>query len=1215
MSRWLKILLSVLVVAGVTLFSLPWWLGLVLGPVLRSKGITFELYERAGYAHFRLVGVHYANAGFGLTARQVQTLTPLAWLGQRLRGAEPSVMVANWRIERTPSRDLGGEKLLAGMPDLAALLRRISPRLGYWLPRVHLTTGEFRGFGPTVTIAGAHWIHPALNVEDLRVADHVVAFVIVPAADGSVVLTAHTAGNEARLRLAWSGSEIKGEATLWNQPLQLAARFPAQGWLPAEASAVAADWRLPAARARLGVPYAEVLGDGRLLWRDGAFDLSVNARAEPAADNKAKAPPFEARVTAHGNLHELTLTELHVDAPFAMATLTAPVTFSLDHPPSAEAARLVVQADLAKLPWLEARGRAEGTVSVTGDHTAVRQDFEIEFTDVGARDINLKKAHARGFLQWPQLELTELTVQLDKASSLTAHGAVNWQTRELTGVALKAKLESASLSHWLPAGASWSAAEFSATAEGPLAAPRHQGSLKLMQAQWKPLQPLAVEASWRGEGARTEISATATAQSSTLEFAGALEPPRLTLNKFQFTSAGQPVWQLAAPAQLTWAPAWQVENLHLSGPASQLTLQGKGGPDGALELHATGFDSAWLRDWVTITGPGWQLRSLQATGRLAGGGVAFETELTAQIEMSPQPAQVRLVASGDAHGVQLKELKVFEGDRVFTQATGRLPVVWTMSPAPHLSVDEAAPLELTASTDPDSPLWATLAAYTGLELAKPEASINLKGTLRRPAGELQLKVARINATEGRFKFPLPELEDAAAVLQFGRETLTLSSFSAKVEGQAVRGSGQLPMDEGSWQQLWRAPTAFDWSKAEARVEIPEADLAPIARRFPSFVAVQGKLRANFELKSDAKFSGELHLTDAASRPLSPFGTLQEIKADLVLADRTVTLHTLTAKLGGEPVALEGSATLAPGGAPRLALSLKGKNLPLVRNTGLLLRVDLDLQANTDAAGVTRLGGTVEVRDCLMLASLSLRSLLPTGRRGVTRQPPYFSVEAEPFRHWPLAVGVRAVKSVRLRTTAFNGTASARFQLGGTLGEPRAVGDLSMDQGQVLFPFATFKVQSGTVRLREADPFHAIVNLTASSQRRDYQLRLEATGELPTPNILLSSTPSLEAGEVLLMVMTGQPPLGGVGSSSAQRLVLLGAYLSRGLFQDLGIGGEERLEVSAGEQVSQEGRDTYEFEYKFGKRWSALGEYDRFDAYNAGVRWHMYTQESVRGEKK
>ena len=174
----------------------------------------------------------------------------------------------------------------------------------------------------------------------------------------------------------------------------------------------------------------------------------------------------------------------------------------------------------------------------------------------------------------------------------------------------------------------------------------------------------------------------------------------------------------------------------------------------------------------------------------------------------------------------------------------------------------------------------------------------------------------------------------------------------------------------------------------------------------------------------------------------------------------------------------------------------------------------------------------------------------------------------------------------------------------------------MDQGQVLFPFATFVVQHGTVRLREADPFHAVVNLNATSQRRDYQLRLEATGPLPTPNVVLSSTPALEAEEVLLMVMTGQPPnTDPTVSSAGQRLALLGAYLGRGVFQDLGLGGEDRLEITAGEQVSLQGRETYDIEYKLGRRWSLTGEYDRFDDYNAGVKWRVYTAESKPTESK
>jgi translocation and assembly module TamB len=1247
MSRWLKILLLLLAVAGVGLGSLPWWLELVLRPALQSKGMTFERYERTGYAHFQLHAVRYADAKIEFTAQQVEAVTPLVWLALRARGIAPAIAIEGWRVQRVSGSAPPSDKTqIAGLTDLRVTLQRLGPRVGYWLPRVHLTAGDVHGFGPAVTITQADWQNFILKVEGLRVVDQVLAFVLAPAIDGTIVLTAHTAENEARLRLVWSGTEIKGEAVLWEQPLKLAAIFPASGWLPTEASAVAENWRLPATLVKLGAPYALVRGDGRLMWRDGAFNLSLNARAESAANSKA--PPLEASAVAQGNLRELTLTALHVDAPFATAVLTAPVTFSLDHPLSAESAQLIVQANLAKLPWIDARGTMQGTVTVAGSTAAACQNFELKFSDVAVQGFSVKNVQARGVLAWPRMELTELKVQLDETSSFEAHGSVDWQTRELAGVGLQAKLGSAWFARWLPAGASWSLAEVDATAEGPLAAPRHQGSLKLSAALWPPLQPFAVTGSWRGEGAKLEIlSALAAAKDSTIELAGTLDPNGLQLTKFLFAPAGQAGWQLAAPAQLAWAPAWRADNLQLTGPTGQLTLKGRGEPDGFIDLAATGFDSSWLQDWVTLSGPGWRMHALHATGRVVGPVLVFETELSAQIEMSPGPAQVKLVASGDAGGVQLKEFKVVEAERVLTQATGRLPLTLVLSPTLHLSLDESAPLELSASTEPDSPLWAALSAGIGVQLTKPEAKLDLKGTVRQPAGELLVKVARISpgrltpapspaplpgdASRGPalpwespqaagnipdLKISLPEFEDLAFALQVGRETITLTNFSAKLDGQAVQASGHVPMDDGRWEKLWHDPAGFDWSHAEARVEIPDADLAPLARRFPKFAAAQGRLHARVELTAGNKFSGELHLTDAAFRPWAPFSTLQEINADLALAGHTLAVRSLTAKLGGEPVSLTGSITLAPGGAPRLDLSLQGRNLPLVRNTGLLLRSDLDLHASTDDAGVTRLGGTVTVRDCLVLANLRLSTLLPTGRRGVTLQPPYFAVAAEPFRHWPLAVELRAERAVRVRTTMYNGTASAHFHVGGTLGEPRAVGELTVDQGQVLFPFASFKVLAGAVRLRESDPFHAVVNLNAVSQRQNYQLRLAVTGQLPVPNIALSSNPSLDADEVLLMVMTGRPPTGDtMASSSPQRFALLGAYLGRGLFQDLGFSGENRLEINTGMQVSDAGRETYEFEYKLKDRWSLVGEYDQFDSYNAGVKWRVYTEESKPDEKK
>ena len=1300
MARWLRIFLFALGVAGLALAALPLWLGVALRPVLHARGVAFERYERVGYAQFRLHGVRYENPAVMLTAKQMQSATPAVWLAQRLRGGEPEIAVEDWRVQRVvgatatagaglrrdsdestrrkaappASQTETNPAIMApspinGLPDLRVLLQRIGPRASYWLPRVRLAAGEIRGFGPDLAIARASWQNFALTVEGLRVAGRQLGFVLAPAADGSVALTAHTTENDARLHLVWSGDEVKGEAGMWDQVLHLSARFPAQGWLPVEASAVAENWRLPAARLQLGTPYAQVTGDARLIWHDNKFDLSVDAKAAPAADDKSKAPPFAASASAHGNLRELTLTALHVDAPFATATLTAPVTFSLDHPLSAEPAQLTVEADLAKLPWLEARGKAQGTITVSGDTAAARQTFALRLSDIALRDFTIREAEASGVLEWPRLELTRLTVQLDESNQVDAHGAVNWQTRELSGVNVQAKLDPSWFARWLPPGAGWTTAEITATAEGPLAAPRHQGSLTLTTAQWPPLHPLAVDSTWQGVGTKLEISARAATKKSALEIAGTLEPTGLLLNKLHVTAADQIGWQLAAPARIAWSHVWEIDGLTLEaaenptglsveglvkpegrGPpqgTASIRLNGKGGPDGKIELAATNFAAAQLADWITLTGPTWQIHSLKTTGHVAGGALEFDTTLAAQIEMSPQPAQVKLVAHGDTHGIEIKEFKVLESDRVLTQATGRLPLVWLMEPTPHLVIDEAAPLELSASTEPDSPLWATLSAYTGLQLTKPTAKISLKGTLRQPVGELKIAVARLTwarqtydeaaeqsgprsgdvpvavgpstatGTSPLDKDSVPELADLVLALNFSRDKITLSVFSAKLDGQAVQASGQLPMDDASWEKLWRTPAAFDWSKLEGRAEIADADLAPLARRWPNFALVQGRLSAHVELTATGRVAGELHLTDAVSHLLPALGALREIKADLLLADHQITLQSATAKLGSEPVVLDGSVTLVPGAAPRLALGLKGKNLPLVRNTGLLLRSDLDLRADTDAAGLTRLSGTLTVRDCLVLANVNLQTLLPTGTRGVTRQPPYFAVAAEPFRRWPLAVEIRAPGAVRVRTTAYNGTASAHFQLGGTLGEPRAVGELIVDQGQVLFPFATFKVQQGAVRLREADPFHAVVSLNATSQRHDYQMRLEMTGELPTPNVILTSTPALEAADVLLMVMTGQPPAGDTATpaTSGARLALVGAYLGRGLFQDLGFGGEDRLEVSSGEQVSRAGRETYEFEYKLGERWSLDGEYDQFDSYNAGLKWRIYTQESTPREKK
>ncbi|HEX2862905.1 MAG TPA: translocation/assembly module TamB domain-containing protein, partial [Lacunisphaera sp.] len=1173
MSRGLKFFLLMLLAFGVLLAAAPWWLGVALRPILRSQDITFKSYERNGYARFTLHEATYARGRFRAGAARVNAPTPLLWVWQRSFGSAPLLRAEQWHFTRDDAPVAAGSKpgKIRGLPDLKTALDRIIPRVTHWLPLAELTDGELRGLGPRMTIAHANWKKSVLTVDGFEIAGRRLDGVLALDDASSFTLTARSPDDAARASLDWRGAQVNGEAGWWNQPVTLVARFPAEGWLPDEANVAAKGWNLPAARVSLGAPYAQVRGDAHLLWRNDSFEASLEAEALPVPDTK-NVPPFAVRAAAHGTLRELTLTALDVNAPFATARLSAPVSFRVDRPPTGAPARLTLQADLAKLPWIEARGQVAGNVTVTRDTAATRQEFALNFRDVSVGGFMVRAAEAQGTFAWPKLEVTKLVAQLDQGSSFEARGAVDWRARELLDVRFTGTLASASLTRWLPPDTTWERAEISASIAGPFARPSHRGSLRAPAVRLPRLRPAALEATWAGEAARAEFSARATAEDSALALTGVLARDSLQLTKLELRPDGGEGLALVAPARLTWLPGWALTPLELRGPNGRLLARGGGGPSAHFAVEVAHFPSAWLQDWVAIAGPAWRMIAWQASGQLEDTAWRFETTAHAQIKMSPGEADVRVRARGDERGTELQELTVAADGRTLTQATGRLPLAWVADPKTRLLINDDAPLELAAGTEPDSPLWATLAGATGIALTNPSARASLHGTLRQPAGEVRLTVARAAFASQAGNFSLPELTDVDLGLEFAREAVTAHALTAKIDGQAVHASGRLVMTDERWRQLWRTPQAFDWRAAEGRVEIPDADLAPLARRFPGFAAAQGRLHARLDLAGAGRITGELQLKDAASRPHPPFGTLKEINADLAFADRTITVRSLSATLGGEPLRLEGSVALDAYGRPKLALALQGKNLPLVRSTGLLVRTDVDLRADSTEAGVARLSGTINVRDCLLLANVNLRNLLPSGRRDISRNPPYFSVAAEPFNRWPLAVTLRAANTVRLRTTVYNGVASASFQLGGTLGEPRAVGEVTMDEGQVLFPFATFTVQQGTVRLRESDPYHAVVSLNAVSQRRNHQLRLEMTGELPAPNVVLSSTPAMEPADVLLMVMTGQPPPGDTVASTAAgpRLAMLGAYLGRGLFQDLGFGGEDRLEITAGERVSRDG---------------------------------------------
>lgn len=480
-----------------------------------------------------------------------------------------------------------------------------------------------------------------------------------------------------------------------------------------------------------------------------------------------------------------------------------------------------------------------------------------------------------------------------------------------------------------------------------------------------------------------------------------------------------------------------------------------------------------------------------------------------------------------------------------------------------------------------------------------------------------MQVAGVALDEERWGKRWPELRGVVAVARADGAGVVVESLRAAVAGQVLQGSGKFPWGTGSWAERRVAWGEAGWwrDNAEGRFEVPGAEIAAWAELVPGVLAPTGMLRLAVEIDPGRGVTGRLDISTAATRPLGPLGALQDVQAAVRFAGRRVVLEDVRAQTGGRAMTLTGEAAWPSGESPRWDLRLQGRNAPLVRQTGLLVRGDLDLRVQTEASGQTWVRGTVGLRDGLFLADItSLRPSVGGRAAAPDRRPPFFSVEVEPMADWGLDVAVSGPGFMRLATPVFNGRASADFQLSGTLREPRAVGEATVDRGRIKLPFATFEVQQGAVRLLESDPFTMQLGLTGTSRRMGYDLRMDLSGTATAPRLEFSSSPPLAAEEVLLMVMTGEAPQDEVRYTAAQRATRLGAYLGQNLLNEFSgqDDGRQRLNLTTGETVSRQGRETYRIEYEMSNRWGLVGEYDEFDDFNAGVKWRFVGRR--RGEE-
>lgn len=633
----------------------------------------------------------------------------------------------------------------------------------------------------------------------------------------------------------------------------------------------------------------------------------------------------------------------------------------------------------------------------------------------------------------------------------------------------------------------------------------------------------------------------------------------------------------------------------------------------------------------------------------------------------------KITAAGDASGLSFEHLDVMSESVPVLSGRGFIPIVIHPHRKEKLEVRPRQLVDFRADTQPNKVFWDRIAELIHFRFEAPELHMIVTGSLDRPRGNIVARATKAEWLVKNPKRMVPKIEKLDAEIEMNEEVVRLKRFSLLVEGEPVSVEAELPLgdipstkiahnaarkpasegrktavkepagaakkeesDHERWAfspQNWKK--MFDWRKARGRIFARDIEFAPFVRYAPKFLAPQGNASLNVAFNPGLQFDGTLRITNASTRPLPGSGPLHDVEADIRFVGRRIELTDVHGYLGGQPIGIFGHIDFAKmqDALPLIDLKLLGQNVPLTRQPDVVVRGDMNLkisnqrsggllpvaskdsgktaramkQANSSSANLPTISGEVQLRDSFYLGDL--KQMLPGRVTSAKKRPPYFSVEAEQIGDWRLDVKVTGNEFMKLRTPVFRGAVSANMKLNGTLREPLALGDATIDSGTLQFPFANFEVTQGFVSLTSDNPYRPGIFVTATSRAFGYDLQMNLNGPADQPIIEFTSTPTLTSEQIILMVTTGEVPKKAFEYSQQQKAQKLAMFLGKSFISKFSSdeGGAERLSITTGEEISEKGRETYSLEYKLTDKWSIVGEYDRFGALNAGFKWRVYSK--------
>jgi autotransporter translocation and assembly factor TamB len=385
--------------------------------------------------------------------------------------------------------------------------------------------------------------------------------------------------------------------------------------------------------------------------------------------------------------------------------------------------------------------------------------------------------------------------------------------------------------------------------------------------------------------------------------------------------------------------------------------------------------------------------------------------------------------------------------------------------------------------------------------AKPDADLEVsaagKVTARVPWDRPAALIAR-----ARFE-PVALRSRGAGVEAKGHIAASYENATLRLEQAELGGGTGTARASGTLDASGRLDARLDAKMPLAALLAPVTDVSGAEGTVTVQAQVTGTLAEPIVHGEGSLAGGRLALR-ALPTPL------RDITARAVATAGSIRLLDATAALGSGTIKAVGEASLSGRRLGAYRVRLTGRDIPLRPLEGLDTHWNADLELG-GAVGRSLLSGEARLTRGTYTRDLVTLSALTTPERAAA---------AQDGAGIPLHIRVSLDDNLQVRTTMARMRVGGTLNVRGTTAAPIVLGTIEARDGTLILRGQRYQLERAVVRFTDPRRIDPVLDVTATTRIRDYDVTMRVTGRIRDLDMRLTSSPSLPHDQLLSLVAFG-----------------------------------------------------------------------------------------------